>query len=194
LSDRATTLRNIQRQIEDFYGLESAPDVTHFVQQGATDSREVLLLRQGQDELELALVLPELLPHATSVSSDTWLQMLEGVSHFVYIAERARMELPITQLELELQAEVDKFVLLALDPNEAERTGSLHTRLFEGVRFLHPPESELGERYRLAHRLAARFLARTVTHNEKLSTLPRGKLREFYRAGQAEKIRLAQAA
>ncbi|MCH7929016.1 MAG: ATP-binding protein [Proteobacteria bacterium] len=41
------------------------------------------------------------------------LQMMhsvEGVSHFVLVAERARRELPVTQLELELQAEIDKFL------------------------------------------------------------------------------------
>ena len=37
-----------------------------------------------------------------------FLLALEGVSHFVYIAHRARLERSVSAVELELQAEVDK--------------------------------------------------------------------------------------
>jgi hypothetical protein len=189
---RQRELRRIQRELERFYGLERAPNVTRFVREGDQGSREVVLLRESADELEIALVLP---PESRRVSeggalNDVWLQVAEGVSHFIYLAERARVHLPVTQLELELQAEVDKFVLLlGLSTDSARR---LLDRMFDSPHFLDPEGSEAGERYRLAHHLAARFVSRVFVANDRARA--RERLRSFYRAGQAEKIRLASAA
>lgn len=186
-------LRRAQRRLEKFYALERAPDVVDFVRAGEAGTREVLLLRERGEELELALFLPPGAEHESGAEADDLvLQVLEGVSHFVYIAERARTGLPATQLELELQAEVDKFVLLALErPFERQRGRALHVRLFEQVRFLHPPDTEAGERYRLANDLAARFVSRVLSKREPQSM--QAELRRFYRLGQADKIRLAAA-
>ncbi len=110
---RQRELRRIQSELERFYGLERAPNVTRFVRDGDQGSREVVLLRESADELEIALILPpesKQIP-AGGALSDVWLQVAEGVSHFLYLVERARVSLPVTKLELELQAEVDKFVL-----------------------------------------------------------------------------------
>lgn len=193
-------LRWIQRRIEHFYELERAPDVVQFVRTGEPDDRETLVLRQTEDELELALVLPPLgeLPPLDELhggTDDRWLQVVEGVSHFVYVAERARTNLPATRLELELQAEVDKFVLLALAQRSAlhpPRVRTLHGNLYERVRFLHPAGSEDGERYRLANDLAARFVDRLVKLDDPQHITR--TLRRFYRSGQTDKIRLARAA
>jgi hypothetical protein len=191
LKVRRRLLRRIQRRLERFYRLERAPDVVDFVREGERGSREVLLLREQGEELELALVLPPE-PPRPSGSDDLWFQWLEGVSHFVYIAERARTGLPTTQLELELQAEVDKFVLTALEmPFARDRVRDLHLRLYGNVRFLHPPGSEAYERYRLANDLAARFVSRVLEKGEP-STM-QAELRRFYRLGQADKIRAAAA-
>jgi hypothetical protein len=189
---RQRELRRIQRELEAFYGLERAPNVTRFVRDGDEGSREVVLVREIDDELEMALVLP---PESKLIAlggalDDVWLQVAEGVSHFIYLAERARVSLPVTKLELELQAEVDKFVLsLGFSTDTAER---LVERLFDSPRFLDAEDTEDGARYRLAHQLAARFVSRAFVANDR--DRARERLRSFYRAGQAEKIRLASAA
>ncbi len=191
-SGRQRELRRIQRELERFYGLERAPNVTRFVREGEQGSREVVLLRESDGELEIALVLPpesRLIP-AGGALEDVWLQVVEGVSHFLYLAERARVHLPVTQLELELQAEVDKFVLSLGFCTESAR--QLLDRMFDNPHFLDPEDSEAGERYRLAHHLAARFVSRVIVAND--GQRARERLRSFYRAGQAEKIRLANAA
>ena len=191
-SRRQRELRRIQRELESFYGLERAPNVTRFVRDGDAGSREVVLVRETDTELEMALVLP---PESKRIAvggaiDDVWLQVAEGVSHFIYLAERARVSLPVTKLELELQAEVDKFVLsLGFASESAQR---LLDRLFDSPRFLDAADSEDGARYRLAHQLAARFVSRTLVANDR--TRARAQLRSFYRAGQTEKIRLARAA
>lgn len=186
-------MRRIQRRLSLFYGLDAAPDVLDFVQPVDDGARETLLLRESDDGLEIALLLPERLLSGDerTPDTDTLLQALEGVSHFVYLAERARVSLPTTRLELELQAEVDKFVLLAVDGRKPSQRHSqrLSARLYEEVSFLHAAGSEDGERYRLANSLAARFVHRL----ERFPTPSElhAELRRFYRAGQTEKIRMA---
>ena len=189
LGPRPELLRRLQRRLERFYHLEETPDVRGFVRESPElGDREALLLRESEGELEVALVVPG----TAANESDEWLQLAEGVSHFVYVTNRARQELPSTQLELELQAEVDKFVLLVLEQSPFDRGEAfeVHARLYESVRFLHEAGTEQGDRYRTANDLAARFVRRLMSYGP-LST--HAALRRFYRAGQAEKIRLAAA-
>ena len=193
---RGALLRKIQQRLERFYALELGLDVLDFVQELEDEShRESLLVRELPDSVELALLLPKrLVENDRTDDADSLMQALEGVSHFVYLSERVRTGLPTTKLELELQAEVDKFVLLALEgkPRDARACALIREKLFEQVSFLHAPESEDGERYRLANALAARFVGR-LDPEAGVAAL-RERLRRFYRAGQAEKIHLARAA
>lgn len=188
---RARALRRLQRGLESYYGLERAPDVVDFVANGADQERETLFVRETDDAIELRLVLPDAEPRAGA--NDHFLQFVEGVSHFVYLVERARTGLPATQLELELQAEVDKFVVLGLRSGRRDRRSflELHTLLYERVEFLHPEASEAGHRYRLANELAARFTSKLLDREARSA---RELLQRFYRAGQSDKIRLARAA
>lgn len=187
----------LQRRLQALYELEDAPCVSDYVTLAEPGEREQLLLRQcEEDHVELRLVVPDcplreaLVP---SMLSDAYLQVVEGVSHFVLVAERIRLGRPTSQLELELQAEVDKLVLIqhCLQTLPLHRSQHLHHKLYGQVRFLHPAGSELGDRYRLANRLAARF-TRRLGH---LSTAnQRALLRRFYRMNLSEKIRVAEAA
>jgi hypothetical protein len=186
--------RRVQQKLERLYLLEPGPDVTRFVRRATRDGRETLLVHENDDELHLALILPREAASAPEALDDAYLQLVEGVSHFVHLSERARTELPTTALELELQAEVDKFVLFAFDDDGVPVDGHVPLReiLYESGGFLHPEGTEMGERYRLATRLAARFAARIVARAKVGGA--EELLRRFYRAGQAEKIRYATAA
>lgn len=188
-------LRLIQRRLARFYALDDLPDVLDFVRPVDDGARETLLIRENDDDVELALLLPRRLVEGEGPEdADSLFQVVEGVSHFVYVAERVRTSLPTTRLELELQAEVDKFVLFAVDgtTTSSEMRAQLCARLYDHVRFLHEAGSEAGDRYRLANALAARYVRRL-----ELFPAPnalRAELRRFYRAGQTDKIRMAQAA
>lgn len=188
----------LQRRLQVLYELEESPCVSDYVTLAAPGEREQLLLRQIEedDHVELRLVVPEcplrdaLVP---STLSDSYLQVVEGVSHFVLVVERIRVGRPTSQLELEFQAEVDKLVLIhhCLRATPYYSSQHLHHKLYGQVRFLHPAGSEQGDRYRLANRLAARFTRR-------LARLGPGErrilLRHFYRMNLSEKIRVAEAA
>jgi hypothetical protein len=155
----------------------------------------VRILETCDGALEIEVRTPAL---SSSHRLDGICQIIEGVSHFVYVADRARRALPATQLELELQAEIDKYMLLVLSREsfDPESARVLHEQLFERVRFAHPEGTELGDRYRFANDLAARFVRRLeVVYVEKgRRTELRAALARFYGMGQAEKIQYARAA
>jgi hypothetical protein len=194
--DRGTmkAVRRVQRRLESYYGLETTPNVVPFTSIARDGEREVLYVREIGNDVEMALRVPARDGGEGNGPNDAYLQLCEGVSHFVYLAERVRVGLPATQLELELQAEVDKFVLLAFGGGtggEAVNARGLHRRLYANVTYLHAEGTEQGERYRLANELAARLAARVL---ERAPGEAREILRRFYRAGQTGKIEVVRAA
>ena len=91
----------------------------------------------------------------------------EGVSHFVYLTLQALHDRAVSLLELEVQAEVDKFAAGALHlwkHGGRARSAELRRRLFEGVAWRgHLADAER-ERYREANRLAHAYSGRLVPH------------------------------
>lgn len=193
---RTSLAGRLQTRLERFYRLEPLPDVDDFAVPTEPGGRETVFVRETQGDVEVAVSLPPvgLSPPRGEVSLDVLCQVVEGVSHFVYLADRIRDERPMTRLELELQAEVDKFVIVgfaALAHPDRKAAWRLVSRLYEGVRFLHEAGTEEGERYRIANDLAAKFCARlasTVVPNA------RERFQRFHREGQEAKLRLALAA
>jgi hypothetical protein len=206
-AEPAALAEEAQRRIVDYYRLGSIPPVRSFVRSSTEAERERLWVRQTGAELEVALELP---PRALSLPAaaldarvpgelDALCQVVEGVSHFVLLADRALVELPTTELEMELQAELDKYLLLALAPARPLARGerrALHARLFRHVRFRHGPATARGARYRYAHRLAWRLtrqLERRYLRHGRHADL-RVELRRLYRQGQQGKIAAALSA
>jgi hypothetical protein len=193
----------VQRALERVYQLEHAECVSAFLHPASCGARESLVLREAEDgAIEIRVHVPALGRKEIDVHRDADLdplcQLIEGVSHFVYIAERAKSGRESTQLELELQAEVDKYVVLAGVTRAVEREASeaLRRRLYELVSFAHDEVTAEGERYRVANALAKSYVRKL----ERDFVLPcrfeemRRELRRFYRFGQEEKLRAARAA
>ncbi len=190
----------VQLGLERVYHLDRVADVGDFVSPVESGTREALLLRQAADgEIEIRVLLPPLGEERKGEASlDALCQIIEGVSHFVYVADRARVDRGTTHLELELQAEVDKWVVLAASMNgfDVDRSAALRASLYERVAMVHHEASEIGERYRLANDAANRFvrhLEREYVGRGRFREL-REKLRAFFKLGQEEKLRLGRAA
>jgi hypothetical protein len=188
--------RRVQRGLENLYRLDRAADVDAFITHACEDEREALLVRQTDDGLELRLRVPRLDRElAPSPKIDPICQIIEGVSHFVYLADRASRDREMTQLELELQAEVDKYVVLAasIEKFDASKSRQLRTRLYETVVFVDAPNTIEGERYRLANDHARRFtgrLEREFIARSRYSEL-RAELRRFFQMSQGDKLHAA---
>jgi hypothetical protein len=210
----ASTLAYIQSEIQAINGV-TAPPVEEFLigREAALaagrrpEATEELLVLEEEDGLALGLFLDEDVlaaaagadPHHRRprlVARATLRHLAcaaEGVSHFVYLASRAAAGRPVSLLELEVQAEVDKFALLLL---HLWRRGlrrvspALRRRLFERVRYrAHLGADELS-RYREANRLGggyARWLEGQYVSDADLDGLLR-ELRKSYRLGAGEKL------
>jgi hypothetical protein len=186
----------VQEALERLYGVDRVVDVGDFLDRAADGQRETLVVREDEGgDVLVSLKLPAL---GRQAGLDGFCQVIEGVSHFVYVVERVRSGRAATQLELELQAEVDKWVVLAasLANLDADSSAALRARLYERVVFVHDAASELGERYRIANDAANRFvrrLERDCVGTARFVEL-RARLRQFFHVGQEEKLRLGRAA
>jgi hypothetical protein len=123
------------------------------------------------------------------------------VSHFVYVAWNAGHDKPVTLLELELQAEVDKYVLGAwlLRAQGAGRFPcELHRALFERTRIDPRAAGARAGLYRTASEYAGRFCRRLGTRlafacraaHPAASAMQEwlAEVRRFYRWGNARKL------
>jgi hypothetical protein len=117
----------------------------------------------------------------------------EGVSHFLYVAHTAAHGRTVSLLELEAQAEVDKFAVCLLH-RWGEGVGAwaeeLLERLFQRVSYRERLSPQERWRYQEANRLSRLFCTRLMGHvtGRRLDRLL-GDLRYAYRLGAEAKLR-----
>jgi hypothetical protein len=168
------------------------------------DNDERLLIAEHEEGLDLSLYISaEVIKHLENrhpidlIKQGKYSEfclMLEGVSHFLYVVWNAQHQKKVTLLEMELQAEIDKFVVLqSLLDSESDLDGVIYLRswLFEKNGFdAMLNESEL-ERYKQANYYAGKYCM-GLQQQHKLQELNTGllkELRRFYRLVQEDKIR-----
>ncbi len=198
-----TKLRALFGGIEALYQTRSGLDPADLVRRIDGGPRETLLMREADDALEVTLLFGGDTLHRLEARtldeslSDAGLgealPVLEGLSHLAYVAEAARQERPVSGLELETQAEVDKLAVLLLHrwPTDLATFEQLVNRLF--VRFeLLPGSAELQARYLTANRVALRFAQALRDHvrSRRLTDL-RTTLRRFWHTSMDGKRALA---
>ena len=213
-------LRDLQELLARLYDAPAEHDVYDFLITDAAHAAalqgsaqppqtdEQLLVAEGEDGVQLGLyldaaVLSRLVERCPlralgEENLADYCTALEGVSHFHYFVWSARRQRTVSLLELELQAEVDKYasaLRLTLSQREGRFPTDLFARLFEGVSFLPHLSDEERTRYEEAHRVAARFCRKL----EERFLRPRrarpeallAELRAFYRLGRQAKLRHA---
>lgn len=201
----------LQAELEHVQGIESALRVEDFVVSRETLTRmglkppvaeEAVLVAEEPDGLSVAVYLaPRVLESLQKAGRNpgslfrrglpTLCLAIEGVSHFLYLTRRAGERGQVSLLELEVQAEIDKFALSCLHlwlDGRRHQARELWRRLFEDVDYLpHLPAEEL-ERYRTANQLAKGYcqaLLRYVEEGRVEALL--AELRHCYRLGAGEK-------
>lgn len=218
-------LSRLQSLIGGIYDVSVAHDVYDFLvtdrgrlpaaARGGTAEEELIVAEpaDGGDEVALSLYLdPALLSrltredplvrlHAGNVAD--WCTALEGVSHFLYLAWNAGHDKPVSLLELEMQAEVDKYVAsywLLRRQFPQHFPAELRRVLFERTR-VDPRAAAAGrgELYREASRYAGKFCARLERLLARDRAAPHGadgavlaELRRFYRLTHARKRALIE--
>lgn len=183
-----------QDWLQQLYSLQPLAPVNAFLVEGraVNGPKETLLLREAEDALELGLYLDPVVvarmeargglnAFACQSLEDFWI-VLEGVSHFVCLGWHAGQEREISVLDLELQAEIDKFVSaweFARQCGLGDLGEELHRQLFEQWRHATMPD-EVAERYVHSSHLAARYCRWLQVHRDDVHGL-RAELREFFR-------------
>jgi hypothetical protein len=206
-------LAGLQKYLTEIYQVDPGFEVTDFLitdpslakllGYGALvpNTDESVLLSQDEDGLALSLYLDEdmlarldrdnPMDQLRTEQLDDLCKAIEGVSHFNYIVWRAAQDKTVTLLELEMQAEVDKFVgtwLLAIEQGEYDFARCLHGWLFDRVRYNPDLDRDQLERYRAANDYAARFCHGLRKRLHRNDTRGLHELRHFYRLSQSEKI------
>jgi hypothetical protein len=202
-------LAQLQGLLQSIHGIHAAPVHDFLIGRAVREQlapgsspHEVLLLRENGQELHVALFLDDsVLAQLGRGAHEPWTHerlagfcaAAEGVSHYLYVAHRARQGGQVSQLELEAQAELDKYLAVLLQLWATGRRGAsarLRQRLFESSA-LRPglPHAER-ERYRLASALAAacaKALEARYVLSGKLDALLR-EVRRLYRMSGGEKF------
>ena len=203
----------LQQHLSDIYQVGGVHDVRDFlitdprlaqcIGAGSmlADTSETLLMAEDEEGLAMSLFLDsELLERLESADplnrlraellDDLW-KVLEGLSHFNCVAWKASQDRSVSLLELELQAEIDKFVgtmLLAVAQGRTEMLNHLHGWLFDQVSFHGDLDAEQHARYRAANEYAARFChalrGRLVDDGRAVLS----ELRRFFRLPMTDKI------
>ena len=200
----------LQKQLEDLYRIEvppikdflcTCPEILNMIKDRSYRRRqEVLIVVEGSVPY-VALYLDQ---HVVDVLNQKGLDRhleafwiaAEGISHFNYLSFRLHIEDSLSNLELELQAEVDKYALALLTGRKQSMAYQYRRRvrrlLFENARYLDPRESALGQRYRLASKAALRYtnyLEKYFVQNDLYGFIR--ELRNFYRIGKRNKLEYA---
>lgn len=199
---------HVEHDVRDFlvtsrHDLPAAPEAAALTDEqlilvepeaGADDSLRIALYIDAAVIDRLAQRSPFAALKATNLAD--YCTALEGVSHFHYVAWCCARGRPVSLLELEMQAEVDKYVgavLLCAAQSDGRFPAHLHQVLFERVQYAAGLDRESLARYEAANRHAAKFCRylderflrkRRVRVEQWLSVL-----RRFYRASHCEKIR-----
>ena len=204
----SSLLLHVQRRLETLYALEPHAPVTDFLMRedeaaGLPGGGSRTLVKQEGEDVSLAVVLDGSVGECLArldprVLLDTenlgpFCTLTEEVSHFVYLVFCVRSARSVTQLELELQGEVDKYLnatfLLSLQ-NEGAVSARLRELIFRRYRLAENLSLEQAERYRAASHLAYRYcgwLEDRFLRPSRLADLAR-EARRFYRLGQREKL------
>ena len=180
-------LTTLQRQLERIYEVEiphrvddflvTDPDFLEAVQ-GKSDSdepnvEERLLVVQNDDSVDISLYLDNAVIDRLTADDPIanlhdgnladYCTVVEGVSHFVYLVWNAGFERSVSLMELEMQAEIDKYVSTAFLFSQqgcGRIPTSLYRWLFEKPTFDSSLDRASLERYRDANYYASRYCAR----------------------------------
>ncbi len=212
---------HLQRQLERIYQVEISHNVDDFLisdqklalflsgLSGAPASSEQLFIREDGDNLDVSLYVdlsvvkrlaaddPTSRLHAGNIGD--FCTVLEGVSHFLYLLWNARFGREISALELELQAEVDKYITLSLLLEQQDRgsvPSTLVSHLFNEQVFDIRLDPVRRKRYQEANYYARKFCLTLETRYPKIHR-SRGlinELRRFYRLTRWQKIKHIAAA
>ena len=175
--DHIQFLVSLQQSLQSHYDIEPPYCVSEFVchsaqlETGSSSCKgttpEMLVYREDGTNLDISLFLnPTLLSGIDSNTChkqwsgeifDNGCIVLEGVSHFLYMVFNAHHDRQVSLLDLEIQAEIDKFIFASLNTDYRNSTEALLDRLFCQISYREELSLTLKQRYQQANDLAYKY-------------------------------------
>ncbi len=195
-------LQSIQNWMESTYHLEPEIPVSNFLinhsllqkylgaNHPLNQAEEVLLIFNQKGEVELGLYLHPKFREKSfgNATSHETLTILEGVSHLLLALHRFRAGETLSQLELELQAEIDKFLFLRIAQEKFPKQNAwIHLEQDANLTGLSETQKET---YKTARRLACRYCIELEKRYLNLGSYDGlfHELRQFYRMSHWKKL------
>ncbi len=203
----------LQRSIERIYDVGGVSRIMEYLIDGKmlqkfseiqdVEIREGVYILEEKRETHVGVFLKperfEAFEHGSPLESlgqeniEDFLTVIEEISHFVYLMWSFGKKRPVSQLSLELQGEVDKYLTTVFHlaaQNGGHFPSEVLQRLFGEPRWVEGVDGEVQERYQLANKLAYRYcvhLEKEFFHRANLPALLQ-ELRRFYRRDLQSKL------
>jgi hypothetical protein len=205
----AQGFEKLQRSIERIYDIEEVPRITRYLlneetlQRFSKNIKEGVYLLEEEGEAHVGVFLkPERFEAFEEGSPleildrenfEDFLTVIEEISHFVYLLWSLRKRRPISQLSLELQGEVDKYLTTVFHlavQNEGRFPAKVFQQLFTEPQWIEGLDGEALRRYEFANKLAYRYCIYLEEEFLRRADLPAllQELRRFYRRDLQSKL------
>lgn len=200
-------LHHMQSMIGHLNDVPVVHDVNQFlINQANSQTDEQVFVAETEEGAELGVYIDPAVLRRLSICNPfvqlcdanlaDFCTALEGVSHFQYLVWCVENKRNVSLLELELQAEVDKYTMaqwLLLQQTQSRYQHGLHARLFSRVSFIKDLDATALQRYQEVNKLAARYCDHIDRQylRCRLRRIDRWirELREFYRCSHHAKLR-----
>ncbi len=190
----------LQKKLEEIYRLEKCPEADKYVLSPkefkrfskSSDNPQVIYVDEGNDAtMGIYLgkrIFKKIRNKVKIFSLQDFCVMAEEISHFIYLIWSKSNEKKITLLDLEIQAEVDKFLLAS---NFFQSQETVFKKMFETFMFrknlLKDEENRYIEASRLGKKLAINLRSKKIPFSEKMNWL-----RFFYRQNPTSRISMIE--
>lgn len=198
-STTVSGIEQVSRALQDLNGQTHSYDAMDFI---VKSDRNEFLIREDRQGLEVRICLQDkILDEVSSLQLPRDLNLaklgplsiaVEEISHFNTYCFYAESSRDVSALELEVQAEVDKFGLFLIwmhDRGEAENVPLLFDSIFENMRWgdwVSP--KDLG-RYLDAHKIAKNFCKSLMRTDLEVGEM-RERLKSFFHTPPSSKLAL----
>jgi len=186
----------LQKKIEEIYRLNRCPEVNQYLLSPkefkkfskTSDNPQVIYVDEGNDATLGVYFGKRIFKRIKNKVKIFTLQdfcvMTEEISHFIYLVWSKSNGKKITLLDLEIQAEVDKYLLAtSFFSSKNDVFSNIFGRFMLRKNLGKEEQSRYIEATRLGKKLAATWRKRKISNKEKM-----GWLRHFYRQNPANRI------
>lgn len=208
-------LNDLQYSLQELYEIETQHRISDFITSNPKlksallashcSSHETVFVHCENDAMDIAVFFDDEVVEQLKIDSspgsllssniNNYCYVMEGISHFLYLVYNGSYDRAVTLMELELQAEVDKFIMLQAlisDKNNSSEKWRLHNSVFSEISLRPGLDQSEVQRYKDANFFAGKYcriLLKDYLGKRPLSELKR-QLRRFYRLTLQDKLRL----